>query len=62
MNTHTETPQKWFTVTAYYPLTQISSGIYAHDTAHAEEIALELFAELWGDNARNPEHIESEEQ
>ena len=53
---------KWYKVTAYYPLTQISSGIHATDEHDAHDQAVELFADIWGDNARQFEHIEIEEQ
>ena len=39
---------RWWTVTAYYPLTSVSMGILADNEAMAEELALAAMAEEWG--------------
>ena len=54
---------KWWTVTAYYPLTSISLGVQAPTESLAEEVALEIMADEWG--ARKVyqyEDIETREQ
>jgi hypothetical protein len=40
--------EKWWTVTAYYPLTYIGIGVVAETAERAEEHALEVMAEEWG--------------
>jgi hypothetical protein len=54
--------EKWWTVTAYYPLTSVSIGLVAPTEALAEEQAIEVMVHEWGEKARKYEDIDVVEQ
>lgn len=56
------TKEKWWTVTAYYPLTYIGIGVVAEDAELAAERALVVMEAEWGEGVYKYEDIDVEEQ
>jgi hypothetical protein len=54
--------EKWWTVTAYYPLTYIGIGVVAETEALAEEQALQVMVDEWGIGAYKWEYLDVREQ
>jgi hypothetical protein len=54
--------EKWWTVTAYYPLTYVGIGVVAETAEQAEEHALEIMADEWGKKVYQYQDIGVEEQ
>jgi len=56
------TKEKWWTVTAYYPLTYIGIGVVAETAELAEEQALQVMEDEWGNRVYKYEDIDVREQ
>jgi hypothetical protein len=54
--------EKWWTVTAYYPLTYIGIGVVAETAELAEEQALQVMVDEWGIEAYKWEYLDVTEQ
>jgi len=51
-----------YQVTAYYDMTQLTATVYGISEENAEQDAVELFTEQFGDTARQYEHIHTRQQ
>ena len=54
--------ERWWTVTAYYPLTHIGIGVVAETAELAEEQALQVMEDEWGKRVYKYEDIDVREQ